>query len=202
MIAYAIQGITIILVSMRISKKDIKVAGVNFPFLRGTYSVYSLDWYRFVGTQIAFTLFTAIIYHHFAKTKEISSAAKAWWDRGFKRPKTKIKNRTKKYIEEDYEDLHSSQPFELSKRYANILYMVGMVFLFSSGIAILYPIACAYFIVGYGVDKFMLVHVNGRPLRYDGKLAQRTLAWFKWILAGHFILGVFMYANGNIIISE
>jgi len=80
--------------------------------------------------------------------------------------------------------------------------MVGLVFLFSSGIAILYPIACLYFIVGYGVDKFMLVYVNGRPLRYDGKQAQRTLTWFKWILAGHFILGVFMYANGNIVTSD
>jgi len=128
-------------------------------------------------------------------------AAKAWWDRGFKRVTNKV-NPTKKFIEEDYEDLHTGQPFELSKRYANILYMVGLVFLFSSGIAILYPIACLYFIVGYVVDKFMLVYISGRPLRYDGKLAKKTLEWFKWIIAGHFILGVFMYANGRIVTSE
>jgi hypothetical protein len=121
LVAYAIQGITIILVSMRINKKNVKVAGLDFPFLRGSYSVLSLDWYRFIGTQIAVTLFTAIFYHHFLQSKEVVwSAAKAWWDRGFKR-RTKKENPTKKYIEEDYEDLHIGQPFELSRRYANIL---------------------------------------------------------------------------------
>jgi len=102
-------------------------------------------------------------------------------------------------IEEDYEDLHTATPFELSKRYANILIMVGLTFFFSSGIAILYPIALAYFILGYFVDKILLVYINRKPLMYDGKIAEKTLGWFKWMLVGHFILGAFMYANEHIL---
>jgi hypothetical protein len=69
LVAYAIQGITIILVNMSISKKNIQVAGIEFPFLRGNYFAFSLDWYRFIGTQIALTLSSAIFYHHFPLLK-------------------------------------------------------------------------------------------------------------------------------------
>jgi hypothetical protein len=41
------------------------------------------------------------------------NAVKAWWDRGLKKLHRLKENPTKKYIEEDYEDVHSGVPFEL-----------------------------------------------------------------------------------------
>lgn len=147
-------------------------------------------------------------YNHFGKfIIECWYALLRFHDRGYKCKRDKHEEKyeqatSRLLIEEDYEDLHTATPFELSKRYANILYMVGLTFFFSSGIVILYPIALAYFIFGYFVDKILLVYINRKPLMYDGKIAEKTLDWFKWILVGHFILGVFMYANEHIVYTQ
>jgi len=185
---------------MRTSKGKMKFGGITFPFLQGGYLVFSKEWYRFIGSQLAFTLFMSIWYTHIGKLiAEGIKSLMRWRDRGFS---CKRGGTSRTLIEEDYEDLHTSTPFELSRRYANILIMVGLTFLYSSGIAILYPIAFTYFLLGYIIDKFLLVYVNRKPLMYDGELAKGTLSWFKWILAGHFFLGVFMFANEHIIWSK
>lgn len=82
-----------------------------------------------------------------------------------------------------------------------MLQIVGLTFLFSSGLAILYPIALAYFVFCYIRDKTLLVHFDRKPKNFDGELAEQSVWWFKWILVGHFVLGIFMYANPNLVIT-
>ncbi len=57
-------------------------------------------------------------------------------------------------------------------RYSNLLFVLGVTFLYSSGMPILYPIAAAYFFVGYWVDKMLLVCFARRPVNYDSYMAQ------------------------------
>ena len=45
----------------------------------------------------------------------------------------------------------------LEYRYANMLAILSVTFLYSSGIPLLYPLACIFFFVTYWVDKFLLL---------------------------------------------
>ena len=47
--------------------------------------------------------------------------------------------------------------FMLEYRYANMLAILSVTFLYSSGIPLLYPLACIFFFVTYWVDKFLLL---------------------------------------------
>jgi hypothetical protein len=87
-------------------------------------------------------------------------------------------------------------------RYSNLLFVLGVTFLYSSGMPILYPIAAAYFFVGYWVDKMLLVCFVRRPAAYDSYMAQKSLSWFKLILLMHVVFGTIMYANSSIVQSK
>jgi hypothetical protein len=83
--AYFIQGVTLILVSLRLDNSNIESVGASFPFLKGSFQVFSKEWYRFIGSQLAFTLFMSMWYNHFGKfVIECWYALLRWHDRGFK----------------------------------------------------------------------------------------------------------------------
>jgi len=63
---------------------------------------------------------------------------------------------------------------------------------------ILYPIAAAFFFVGYWVDKILLLRHNQRPVKYDSYLAKKSLNWYKFIIVMHVVFGVMMYSNSSI----
>ena len=88
--------------------------------------------------------------------------------------------------------------FEIETRYANLLFVLGVTFLYSSGIPVLYPIACVFFLVGYWVDKILLLRYSQRPEAYDESMAMRSLNWFKFIILMHIVAGTVMYANSAI----
>jgi hypothetical protein len=150
-ISYLIKGVALILVSMRLEKAKFTWGDYELPILNGTYLQYTTEWYLYVGSQLCFTIFISIVYDTISKYMwVVLSTFKRLYDRGCK----KDRRQTKKFITEDYEALHVRNEFQLDKRYSRMLVVVGLVFLFSSGIAILYPIALGYFVISYFVDKF------------------------------------------------
>lgn len=83
-----------------------------------------------------------------------------------------------------------------------MLFVLGVTFLYSSGMPILYPIAAAFFFIGYWVDKILLLNFYRKPIMYDGYIAKRILDWYQFILLMHVIGGVFMYSNSSIVPSK
>jgi hypothetical protein len=81
------------------------------------------------------------------------------------------RRRTRKMIQEDYEDINTGGRFMIEYRYSNLLFVLGVTFLYSSGMPVLYPIAAAYFFVGYWVDKTLLICFARRPVAYDSYIA-------------------------------
>lgn len=110
--------------------------------------------------------------------------------------------KTRKLIQEDYEDLNTGNRFEIESRYASLLFVLGVTFLYSSGMPILYPIAAAFFFVGYWIDKMLLLKFYRKPIHYDGHLSKKTLGWHKFILLMHVLGGTLMYANSSIVPSR
>lgn len=60
LIAYVLQGIVPILVTMKVGGGAVTFKGFNFPFLQGDYSQFSKDWYRFIGSQTCWQMFLNI----------------------------------------------------------------------------------------------------------------------------------------------
>lgn len=79
---------------------------------------------------------------------------------------------------------------------------MGVTFLYSSGIPILYPIAAGYFLVGYWADKVLLFRLNRKPPAFDQRLCMRSLRWYKFILVMHVLMGIVMYSNSSICPSK
>lgn len=67
----------------------------------------------------------------------------------------KSKKYTSKLLQEDYEDLYTGAEFLMEFRYAQILNMIWMVMMYSSGMPILYVVAVLSFIFTYFFDKLL-----------------------------------------------
>lgn len=124
----------------------------------------------------------------------ISMSGLACWDRSCSRDRRK----TKKLIQEDYEDINIGTRFEIEFRYASMLFVVGVCFLYSSGMPILYPVAAGFFFAGYWADKIMLFYYFRKPIAYDSYMARKTQDWYRFILIMHILAGTLMYSNSSI----
>lgn len=71
------------------------------------------------------------------------------WDRKC----TCNKRRTRQLLQEDYEGVNTGSEFEMDVRYSQFLTTLFMIFMYSSGIPILYPIAFIFFLFTYWFDK-------------------------------------------------
>ena len=94
--------------------------------------------------------------------------------------------------------MNTGSRFEIEFRYARMLFVIGVCFLYSSGMPILYPIAAGFFFVGYWVDKILLLEFLKKPIIYDSFMSRKTHNWTKFILVMHVIAGTLMYSNSSI----
>lgn len=132
----------------------------------------------------------------------LANALVRWFLQCLDRGCTCDKKRTRQTIQQDYEDINTDSDFEIELRYANLLFMLGVCFLYSSGMPILYPIGAAYFLLGYWIDKFLLIKASKKPVRYDGYIANKSLSWYKFIIVMHVIAGCLIYSNSSIILTR
>lgn len=90
----------------------------------------------------------------------------------------------------------------LEYRYANILTVMAIAFLYSGGMPLLYPVAAIFFAVTYWVDKCLLFKSYRKPIMFNNYLALRTLTYFKYILILHVIGVLFMYGVSPIVDND
>lgn len=195
LLSYINVGIVLFLVNFNLGSKSEILSKYKIPIFQGQFTTFSVQWYRLVGSTLCFTMLVYIGSTHasnFAYSMYLSTLR--CWDRGC----SMNRRRTRQVIQEDYEDKNIGERFEIEFRYASILFVLGITFLYSSGMPILYPIAAAFFVVGYWVDKILLLRFNRRPIQYDSYLSKKSLQWYKFILLMHVIFGTIMYANSSI----
>jgi len=81
----------------------------------------------------------------------------------------------------------------LEFRYANMLTVLAVTFLYSGGMPILYPIAALYFFVAYWMDKCLLFCCYRKPIQFDSYLARSSVALYKYILILHILGFILMF---------
>jgi hypothetical protein len=109
------------------------------------------------------------------------------------------KKRTKKLLQEDYEDVNTGSEFLLEARYSQFLTTTFMIFMYSSGLPLLYLIALVSFFFTYWFDKWFLLRWHRKPPAYTLHLSSKTRTIMKFALVPHFFVGLYMYSNSTII---
>ena len=185
-------GIIILLINLKMDYMD----DSPYPILKGDYKKFSSEWYRLVGSTITLTLFLMTLMPHFANiTMQVLFCSKRCWDRkcGWSLRKTR------KLIQQDYEDVNTGNEFMLEFRYSNILGIIAVSFMYSSSMPILYLFGAFYFFITYWIDKWLLFHYYKKPVMFDSYLARKSLNLFKYILLLHCAGFVVMFSNSETI---
>jgi hypothetical protein len=74
-----------------------------------------------------------------------------------------------------------------------------MIFMYSSGLPLLYFIAFVSFFLTYWFDKLFLLKWHRRPPAYTLHISQKIRAIMRFSLIPHFFVGLYMYTNSTII---
>ena len=70
--------------------------------------------------------------------------------------------------------------------------------MYSSGLPILYPIACLFYTLAYWVYKTLLLKYYQRTSKFNERLALYSVGYVKYGLLFHMVVGGLMYTNSNI----
>ena len=83
--------------------------------------------------------------------------------------------------------------------YAQLFTNMWSCLTYSSGIPLLYPIACVFYIILFWVYKFLLLKHYQKTSRFNERLAVLSVSYIKYGLLFHMIVGCFMYTNSRIL---
>ena len=82
--------------------------------------------------------------------------------------------------------------FDLSERYAQVLMVVFVCFLYSGGIPLLLPLCSISLWVHYAVDKVLIMRYHQKPPAYGSYLNHLVVWLLPWSLVGHVAASVWM----------
>lgn len=185
-------GVVVLLINLKVES----MSGHSLPILKGDYTKFSAEWYRLVGSTISITVIFMTLMPHAANiSMQVLFCIKRCWDRRC----TYNLHKSRKLIQQDYEDVNTGNEFMLEFRYSNILAILAVIFMYSSSMPILYCFGVFYFFITYWIDKVLLFHYYKKPVMFDSFIARKSLNWFKYILLLHCIGFVVMFSNSEII---
>lgn len=167
--------------------------------MQGTYEDLSSMWYLDVGTQIILAMILEIGAPHGVPLMQYMHVSmRRCWDRNC----SFDKSRSKKLLQQEYEDLYVGPEFRLDTRLAQIIAIVWVTFMYSSGLPIMFLIALVNFSIIYWIDKYLLLRFYKTPKNYSDVSIKFTISEMKWGIIFHFIFGALMYSNERILSSS
>lgn len=183
-------GVMILLVNMTV---DIDLP---LPIFKGRYKKFTVEWYRLVGSAICFQITLLIASVNVTNMMFwLIALTKRCCDRGC----TTNAKKTKKFTQEDYEEVNMGPPIMMNYKYSNMLVVSLLVMTYSAGMPVLYLVAALYYFVTYWVDKTLIFYHNRKPVFFDEKLPQEMIKWFKLAVPLHLVIGAVMLSNSNIL---
>lgn len=86
--------------------------------------------------------------------------------------------------------------------YAQHFTTLWVVLAYSSGMPVLYPIACLNYFIIYWVYKTLLIKHYKKTTAFNQDLPFFSIYYFKIGIILHILLGAFIFTNGNILSSQ
>ena len=185
-------GLVILLVNARIT--EIRLPEF-IPLFQGKYQDFTVEWYRVVGSTISFTMLINIITPH---TGAIIGMLMGGLFKCMDRGCSCDKRRTKKRLQEDYENTYMGPEFLIEIRYSQILASFYIMMIYSSGMPLLYPIGMLQYFFTYWVDKFLFLRLYKTPPRYGIEMSEVTRKTMVVAVFLHWLFAFYMYSNSQI----
>ena len=171
----------------------------SFGLKSGNMSDFNYAWYRGPGNVLVGAMFFNLYY-------PIIEAAGYWALRAQGRCRDrgcKLSGRTTKQTSiQAYMNVYSGQLYFMHYKYSTILTNVFITFMYGFGMPILFPIACASFIVLYIVEKWMLFYGYKLPPMYDETLSQDVLNKMQFAPILYMALGYWMCSNRQLLAND
>ena len=127
-LSYFLIGLVIFFVNFNVGDKSFQES--NVPLFKGEFTAFSVEWYRLVGSTLVFTMIILIASTHVFNISYafIMGSVLRWYDRGFS---LNDEHKTRKLIQEEYEDINLGSEFETEYKFSSILLVMGVTFLYS-----------------------------------------------------------------------
>ena len=95
----------------------------------------------------------------------------------------------------EYKTVHGGPQFEIQYKYAYMITLTWVTFLFGPGIPILFPIALIGMINLYTTNQIMLAYVCKRPPTYDESMTITTIRLLKLAPLLYAMMGAWLFSN-------
>lgn len=138
----------------------------------GMFDDFTNRWYLRVGSALIISQCAMIfVPHMFTLLQSFILFCRRCWDRKC----TRSTKKTRKLIQDDYENLYTGPPFLLHVRYAQVLSTLFISLTFSSGMPILYPISALILFTEFWVNKYLVFRFYRRTPDYTKELSQSVV---------------------------
>ena len=156
---------------------------------KGAIDKFAIPWYPLVGAAVLTNMLVNLITPHIpilllGPTKLVTFGLK--W--------------TKQVIQYDMNELMKGPSWAPETRYPFVMNTVFVTMMYSGGMPLLYPLAMAYFIANYWVDKGAILRVyrmDGLD-GLDGSLALQAITVLPWAVIVHCAATVLMYSDPGV----
>jgi len=161
------------------------------PF-RGQYTDLTFEWYNDVASSLVTTMLTAAImpviqfFISFGMRRAFICL-----DRGF----SCRKDRTKTKTIQQYVNLYSGPEYMMHAKYAVMLNVIFVTFMYGVAVPLLFPLAFLFFLVSFIVERLALAYSYRKPPMYDDVLNKSALSILK--VAPVFMMLFGYWAMGN-----
>ncbi|KAL4437681.1 hypothetical protein ABPG74_012356 [Tetrahymena malaccensis] len=160
--------------------------------LDGTFTDFNPLWFLQVGSTI---LLTMIFYIMMPYLNFIFQSLYVCLRRYYDRKWSSDKSITRQPTQQKYESVYLSPNLLIEVRYAQIMNIIFVSFLYSSGLPLLIVSTFLYLISTYYVDKFAMLRLCRKPPQF-GKNLEDIVRNILWVcIPLHCLLGIWMYGS-------
>lgn len=187
----------------------------------GEYEDFSSEWYQNVGVAIYLTMLLQVVTPHssvLAKVLVVRPAQRLWVTRAALYTSV-CERRARRKVHPDgpaaaqgelafqwvsvatqpeLDRIFQGPEFKIEYRYASSVATLLVCTAYCPGLPLLVPIAAAYFILSYWIDKWLLCRVYRRPPNYDATLAKWFVAWLPTITSFHLAMATYMLGEEDL----
>ena len=152
----------------------------------GPYADFSTGWYEIVGFTIVLVATLNIVAPH------TYHLIVAFYEKIINND---LVRRSRAFDQTQFNTLMLGPDFRLSIRYAQILAMMFLVLMYSSGLPIMYPIMFISLLVTYTMDKFMFLKICRRPPAYTTRFGEWSIYMLENAVLLHVIVAVWTFTS-------
>ncbi|CAD8188725.1 unnamed protein product [Paramecium pentaurelia] len=160
--------------------------------LNGKFDDISVQWFNQVGTTI---LLTMLIYVIGPIINIVINSIIRCLKKCFDQCGLQDGQFTRKLTQQDLNEYYTGSDFNVELKYSQILTVICVNFLYSSGMPLLYLTTALFLFITYCCDKYFLLHFCKTPPKVDDSVAKLVRQILKLLLIWHVIFSIWIYGS-------